>query len=62
MAVVQQQHDHTTADVLLMLYIVSKVNATEWFVHGMTTLQESQRNGSISSPVAKWPTIKPTGN
>ena len=33
-----------------MLYIVSKVNATEWFVHGRTILLAPHHNGSTTPP------------
>ena len=56
MALAQEPHYHTTAEVFLMLYIVSKVNATEWFVHGGIILLASHRNGSITPPLPKkWP-------
>ena len=44
-----------------MLYnMLSKGNTTEWFVHGMTTLQASHRNGSTTPPaLAKWQVTKP---
>ena len=45
-----------------MLYLVSKVYATEWFVNGRTTLHTSHCNGSTKPHVAKWPKIKPMGN
>ena len=53
MAVLQYPDDHTTADVFLMLYMVSKGNKTEFIVHGKTTLQVSRRNASTTPPVAK---------
>jgi hypothetical protein len=46
-----------------MLYIVSKGNTNEWYVHGKTTLQASHRNGSTRTPpLAIWPKIIPMGN
>ena len=33
-----------------MLYIVSQVNTIEWFVHSMTILLASHRNGSPTLP------------
>jgi hypothetical protein len=53
MAVLQYPDDHTTADVFLMLYMVSKGNATKLIVHGKTTLQASRRNASTTPPSAK---------
>ena len=56
-------HDYTTADVFLLLYVLSKGNATEWFVHGTTTLLASHHNHDPTTPpVAKWPKIKTMGN
>ena len=63
MAVAQCPHDYTTTDVFLMLYMLSKGNATEWFlVHGMTSLQASHHIDSTTPPVAKWLKINLVGN
>ena len=45
-----------------MLYMLKNGNATEWPIHGMTTLQASHRNGSTKTHVAKWPKTEPMGN
>ena len=44
-----------------MLYMLKNGNATEWPIHGMTTLQASHRNGSTKTHVAKWPKTEPDG-
>ena len=59
MALAHEPHDHTTAELFIMLYIVSKGNATEWFVHGRIILLAPHRNGSMTPPVAKCPKFKP---
>ena len=50
---IRLQNDHMTARVFLILSVVSKVNATEWLVHGMTTLQASHTNVATIPPVIK---------
>ena len=52
MAFVQETHVHTTAEVFLILYMVSKGNSNEWCVHGRTTLQASHHNSSTTPPSA----------
>ena len=48
---------------MLYIYMLSKGNELEWFVHSVTTLQASCRNGSTTPPtVAKWQDIKMMGN
>ena len=45
-----------------MLYMLTMGNTTEYFIHGMTTLQASHSNGSTKTHVAKWPKTEPMGN
>ena len=41
-----------------MIYMLSKNNATAWFVHGRTTIQASHRNGSTAPHVTKYQIAK----
>ena len=49
MAVVRQQNDYTTAEVFLMLYMLSKGNVNECLVNVSSTLIASHRNDSVTS-------------